>query len=150
MSIRYAGTSKENLALDTFVKLFRAARATKERIDGQNTNGDLSESQFGTLEMLFHLGPLHQKRIGEKLLISKSNVVGVIDALEKRGLVQRQRSLEDRRCIFVHITENGRCLIQELLPGHVAAIVEALDVLTASEQTELGHLCRKLGLGEKL
>ena len=69
--------------------------------------------------------------------------------LEERKLVKRQRSLEDRRCIFVHITESGQALIQELLPGHVAAIVEEFEFLTVAEQAELGRLCRKLGLREK-
>lgn len=150
MSTHYTGTPKEIRALDTYIKLLRASSATKVRIDCHQTGGDLSGSQFGTLEMLFHLGPLPQKAIGEKLLISKSNVVGVIDELENRGLVKRQRSLEDRRYIFVHITQKGQELIQDLLPPHVAAIVEEMSCLTMAEQLELGRLCRKLGLKEQV
>ena len=150
MTQRYDGTEKENLALDTFVKLFRAARSTTEYIDIRITDGGLSPSQFGTLEMLHHLGPLHQNAIGEKLLISKSNVVGVIDALEGRGLVERQRSTEDRRRVYVHITEKGSVIIQKLLPDHVSIIVDAFDVLTSSEQAQLGRLCRKLGRRERI
>lgn len=148
MGTHYKGTAKEVLALNTYIKLLRAIDAVKRRIDERDTVGSLRGSRFGTLEMLFHLGPLHQKEIGEKLLISKSNVVAVIDKLEKRGLVKRERSVEDRRCIFVHLTEEGRTLVEEILPGHVSAIVRAMSRLTVSEQTELGVLCRKLGLGE--
>jgi MarR family 2-MHQ and catechol resistance regulon transcriptional repressor len=91
---------------------------------------------------------LNQKAIGEKLLISKSNVVSIIDKLEQLGLVVRERCQEDRRNIFVHLTDAGRDTIQEVLPIHVAAIVEEMGCLTAAEQEELGRLCRKLGLKE--
>jgi MarR family 2-MHQ and catechol resistance regulon transcriptional repressor len=149
MSRHYSGTTKEVRALNTYTKLLRATGSVKARIDAHQTAGDMSDSQFGTLEMLFHLGPLHQKAIGQKLLISKSNVVAVIDKLEKQGLVKRQRSTDDRRCVFVHLTEKGRDLIQELFPVHVAAIVEEMSCLTAAEQEKLGRLCRKLGLKEQ-
>jgi MarR family 2-MHQ and catechol resistance regulon transcriptional repressor len=148
MSKGYADTPEQVQALDTFTKLLRATGSVKARIDAHQTAGDLSDSQFGTLEMLFHLGPLQQKAIGQKLLVSKSNVVAVIDKLEALGLVERQRDTEDRRCVFVHLTGKGRDLIQELFPDHAAAIVEEMGCLTAPEQKELGRLCRKLGLQE--
>jgi MarR family 2-MHQ and catechol resistance regulon transcriptional repressor len=150
MGTHYAGPSVEIRALDTYIKLLRAVDSLKARIDSHQTAGDVKGTQFGTLEMLFHLGPLNQNAIGKKLIISKSNVVAVIDKLEKRGLVKRKRSREDRRCIFVHLTESGHDLIQDLLPDHVAAITEELSCLTAVEQEELGRLCRKLGLKEQI
>ncbi|MFQ5617155.1 MAG: MarR family winged helix-turn-helix transcriptional regulator [Anaerolineales bacterium] len=149
MGTHYAGTPKEKRALGTYTKLLRAASSVKARIDRYQTAGELTDTQFGVLDMLWHLGPLNQKTIGQKLLVSKSNVVAVIDRLEQRGLVERRRSDEDRRCIFVHLTGTGRELIQGLFPSHVAAIVEELSCLTAAEQEELGRLCRKLGLNEQ-
>lgn len=149
MSTHYTGSAAEMLALGTYIKLLRASGSVKSRIDRHQTAGDLSDAQFGTLDMLFHLGPVHQQAIGDKLLISKSNVVAVIDKLEERGLVRRQRSQEDRRRVFVHLSEEGRALFEELLPAHVAAIVEEFSCLDSAEQQELGRLCRKLGLTER-
>jgi MarR family 2-MHQ and catechol resistance regulon transcriptional repressor len=149
MSRGYSGKPETARALDTFTKLLKATNSVKARIDARQTVGDLSESQFGTLEMLFHLGPLQQKSIGHKLLVSKSNVVAVIDKLEAQGLVERKRDTQDRRCVYVHLTAKGRHLIQDLFPGHAAAIAEEMACLTAAEQKELGRLCRKLGLKEE-
>ena len=146
MGTHYTGTIEEVQALDAYIKLLRATDSVKTRIDRHQTAGDIKGSQFGTLEMIFHLGALNQNAIGQKLLISRSNVVAVIDKLENRGLVRRERSREDRRCIFVHLTNKGRHLIQELLPAHVAAITAEMSCLTLEEQKELGYLCRKLGL----
>ena len=146
MSSKYQGNSTEKLALDTYIKLMRSVDSVKKRIDAQNTVGELSGSMFGTLEMLYHLGSLNQKEIGEKLLVSKSNVVAVIDRLEKLGLAKRERSAEDRRCIFVHLTDAGKERIEAILPVHVAAISAEMNRLSKQEQEELGRLCRKLGI----
>ena len=147
MSNHYQGTSEEILALDTYVKFVRAFESVKSRIEKQDTVEDLSGSQFGTLEMLYHLGPLNQKDIGQKLLISKSNVVTIIDKLEQRGLVKRQRSLEDRRCVFVHLTNEGQEKVKQIQPVHVTAITQEMNRVTPEEKKELGRICRNLGLG---
>ena len=148
MGTRYQGSAEEKLALDTYIKFVRAGEAVKSRIDKQDTIASLSPSQFGTLEMIYHLGPLNQKDIGQKLLISKSNVVTIIDKLELRGLVKRQRSLEDRRCVFIHLTDEGREEIEQILPVHVSAITQEMNRISTEEQKELGRICRKLGLGK--
>ena len=70
----------------------------------------------------------------------------VIDNLEKRGLVRRERSVEDRRFIQVHLTEEGTRLIRRVFPAHADAITRQLAVLTPEEQRALGNLCRKLGI----
>lgn len=149
MSSKYAGTAEEIRALDAFTKFSRAMGAVSKRMDSHRTGGELTKTQFGVLEALFHLGTLHQNEVGKKLLTSKSNVVSVIDKLEAQGLVKRQRSEEDRRYIYIDLTEKGRNCIQDLLPAHVAAIVETMSYLNADEQEEFASLCRKLGLGDK-
>jgi MarR family 2-MHQ and catechol resistance regulon transcriptional repressor len=73
----------------------------------------------------------------------------VVDNLEKRGLVERKREIEDRRFITVNLTEKGRRLINEIFPSHVSAIVKEMSILTDVEQEELRRLCRKLGKREK-
>ena len=52
---------------------------------------DLTISQFGVLEALYHKGPLCQRDIAAKILKSTGNITMVIDNLEKRELVRRER-----------------------------------------------------------
>ena len=150
MSTHYKGTENEVRALEAFVKFVRAYDSMRIRIDCLNTTGELTDTQFGVLEALYHLGALHQNDLGEKLLTSKSNVVAVVDRLEGIGMVERRRSTEDRRYVFIHLTETGRDAVEEILPVHVAAITEEMSSLTAEEQIEFGRLCKKLGLKEAL
>ena len=145
MGTRYLGTQEQVLALDTFIKLVRATETVSNRIHRQLAETDLTVSQFGVLEALFHLGPLNQRDLAEKLLKSGGNMTLVIDNLEKRELVKREREVDDRRCIKVCLTQKGHQLISRIFPSHVAAVVNEIGILTPDEQKELGRLCRKLG-----
>jgi MarR family transcriptional regulator, 2-MHQ and catechol-resistance regulon repressor len=145
MPTHYIGTPQETLALNTYIKLTRATNALEGRLLNHRTHAQLTISQFGVLETLLHLGPLCQNEIGAKLLKSGGNMTMVIDNLEKRGLVMRNRKPEDRRMITVSLTESGRELISSIFPEHVAAITEEMNILTPEEQETLGRLCRKLG-----
>ncbi len=145
MPTHYQGTAEETRALNTWIKLSRAADSFSTRLARRGTVGDLTLSQFGVLEALYHLGPLCQGEISSKLLKSGGNITLVVDNLVKRGLVRRERYPDDRRRVFVSLTDQGRAVIERILPGHVAAIVEEISILTPEEQEELGRLCRKLG-----
>jgi MarR family 2-MHQ and catechol resistance regulon transcriptional repressor len=142
-------TNQERLALGTYVKLIRASEAATMRIHRHLAETRLTFSQFGVLEALLYLGPLCQKDLGEKILRSSGNITLVVDNLERRDLVRRERSSADRRFVAVSLTEKGRRLIEELFPRHAQAAVGEMAVLTPAEQEELGRLCRKLGKQEK-
>ena len=150
MPTHYEGTPQETLALNTFIKLSRAVDSLLARLAQRGTNGGLSPSQFGVLEVLYHLGSMCQGEIGAKILKSSGNITMVIDNLEKRGLVRRIRDAEDRRKIGISLTDQGCQLIAQLLPGHVAAITAEMSVLTPQEQEALGELTRKLGKSERI
>ncbi len=140
----YAGTSQERLALRTFVKMVRAANGLSARLNRPLADAGLSESQFGVLEALLHLGPLHQRELAAKILRTHGNVTLVVDHLEKRGLVRRERGSTDRRYIRVHLTPEGESLVRGLFPAHAARLAEEMSVLSEDEQRELGRLCRRL------
>lgn len=97
------------------------------------------------MEAIYHLGPLCQTDLAQKILKSTGNMTLVVDNLEKRALVRRERDGKDRRYVTIHLTEAGEGLIAELFSSHVAIVVDEIGVLSADEQVELGRLCRKLG-----
>lgn len=146
MGTHYRGSREEINALDTFIKLMRVADSLTSRLSPILSSAGLTPGQFGALEVLLHLGPLCQSELGRKLLRSGGNITMVVDNLERRGLVRRERG-EDRRFITVHLTKEGRQLIQKIFPKHLDALVREMRVLTEAEQKELGRLCKKLGKG---
>ena len=146
MGTHHKGPPREVRALDAYIKLMRASESVNALLTSGLSSEKLTISQFGTLEALYHLGPMCQKAIGEKLLKSGGNITLVVDNLEKRGLVARVRNADDRRFITVDLTAEGRALIERVFPAHVKRIVEAFRGLSAEEQDQLGALCKKLGL----
>jgi MarR family 2-MHQ and catechol resistance regulon transcriptional repressor len=145
----YKGTKDEIRALNTYVKLMRASESVSARIHGHLAEVGLTISQFGVLEVLYHIGSLSQIEIAKKILKSAGNMTMVIDNLEKRGLVKRERKPEDRRYYAVRLTAEGKKLMGNIFPRHAGRIVEAMNVITEAEQETLGHLCLKLGLPGK-
>jgi MarR family 2-MHQ and catechol resistance regulon transcriptional repressor len=145
---RYQGTQAEKDALDVYIKLSRAASAVEARINCHLRDYGLTASQFGVLEALYHLGPLHQHELAAKILKSSGNLTLVIDNLVKRGLVDRERDEADRRYITICLTDTGQQLIGDIFPDHVQHVVQAIGVLTPAEQRQLGGLSRKLGLAQ--
>jgi MarR family transcriptional regulator, 2-MHQ and catechol-resistance regulon repressor len=140
--------SKETVrALNAFINLARASDSVFGRLSLDLESHGLTTGQFGVLETLFHLGPMCQKALGDKLLRSGGNVTLVVDNLEKRGWVRRERQTDDRRLVVIHLTPSGRRLIARVFPLHARSIVREMSRLTPREQEALREFCRKLGKG---
>lgn len=148
MPTHYQGEADIVNALNTWIKLTRATDSITSRLHQRNSMGDLTDSQFGVLEILRHLGPLPQCTLASKLLKSSGNITLVIDNLEKRGLVRRAPDTSDRRISRVELTAAGMQLIDELFPIHAQAVADEFSVLSLQEQHQLGDLLRKLGRKE--
>ena len=148
MGTHYRGTREEERALDTYIKLSRAAEAVTTRINRHLQDHGLTVSQFGVLEALYHLGSLHQNQLAEKILKSSGNMTLVIDNLVKRDLVERRRDDRDWRYVNVHLTEKGQALIDEIFPTHVQQVLKTFTCLSYEEQKSLAALCRKVGLAQ--
>ena len=147
MPTHYKGNSDERRALSAFINFMRASDSLSARLDSQIEMGGLTHGQFAVLEALLHLGPLNQCDVARKLLRSGGNLTVVIDNLEKRSLVRRERQKTDRRMVTVSLTPAGQTLIAGIFPSHARAIAREMSRLTPDEQNTLRALCRKLGRG---
>lgn len=140
-------SAAERRALDVYVKLHRAVSAIQARTNTFCGRHGLTVSQFATLEVLYHKGPLCQRDVASKILRSGGNLTLVVDNLEKSRLVERRVSQTDRREKVLHLTDEGRDLISRIFPEHASGIRSLMAELTGEEQEELARLCRKLGRG---
>ncbi len=148
MGTKYKGNKEEVIALDTAIKLVRAAESLISKASLNLSRHNITLSQFGILDAIYHLGPLTQKALGEKILKSGGNITHVVDNLEKRTLVKRYRGKNDRRNFEVHLTKRGEKLITKILPGQVRIIKTELGILNQEESETLQGLCKKIGKKE--
>ena len=145
MPTKYSGTETEVLALNTYIKLQRAAETVLTRTTGHLSRFNLTTSQFAVMEALYHLGTLSQRDLAAKLLKSTGNMSTVLKNLEKRGLISRQRNPKDNRYMRVCLSPAGEKLLLSFFADHVQGIVADMSILDPAEQHELSRLCRKLG-----
>jgi MarR family transcriptional regulator, 2-MHQ and catechol-resistance regulon repressor len=145
MPTHYKGRSDTVRALNAYINLARASDSLLGRMSAQLEREGLTMGQFGVLEALLHLGPMCQHALGEKLLRSGGNITLVVDNLEKRGWVRRERPESDRRMMVIHLTAAGRKLISRVFPKHAKAIKIEMSRLKPAEQETLRRLTRKLG-----
>jgi MarR family 2-MHQ and catechol resistance regulon transcriptional repressor len=145
MGTRHRGTIEEINALNAFIKLQRAAESVAGRVHSSLPEG-LTVTQFGVLESLYHIGPLCQGELAEKLLRSGGNLTLVVDNLEKAGYVVRERDPADRRFVVVKLTDKGEAFIRALFPKIVANVCREMSRLSSTELLDLGRLCKKVGL----
>src|SRR5690242_8658426 len=104
MSTHYNGTTEERSALDAYIKLMRAAISIEARVNRHLQDARLTPGQFGVLEALYHLGPMNQTSLCEKILTSGGNMTLVLDNLARRNLVERRRDANDRRNSMIYLT----------------------------------------------
>jgi DNA-binding MarR family transcriptional regulator len=108
----------------------------------------LSGSQWGVLRNLQRAeqegcGGMRLTDLGERLLIRPPSVTGVIDRLERAGLVVREEIATDLRAKQVALTDKGRELVQRLLARHGARIETLMGGLSGAEVKELHRLLSK-------
>lgn len=149
MGTHYKGKKEDQLTLNAFIKLMRATDSINRRLSTHLAEVDLTISQFGVLEAVYHLGPLNQKTLGEKLLKSGGNITLVIDNLEKCDLVERHQDPSDRRAMLIHLTKKGTEFISDFFPKHLDYIRKEFEPLTEQEKKELSKICKKLGLKDE-
>lgn len=139
-------TNRELLSLNTFIKLVRCSNTVGGDVH-RYLPKNLTVSQFGILEALYHLGPLSQKELCTKILKSPGNITTVINNMEKSGLVVRRENPDDKRFYSIVLTSYGRDIIEEIFPGHTKIIKHRFEHMTEKELATLSELLKKLSLG---
>jgi MarR family 2-MHQ and catechol resistance regulon transcriptional repressor len=75
-----------------------------------------TESQFDIIATLGNTDGMTCKELGEKTLITKGTLTGVLDRLDKKGLIERARGHADQRQLFVKLTAVGANTFNEIFP----------------------------------
>lgn len=104
----------------------------------------LSAQEIQVLLTCGRHGPCIMSEISDEIHLSLSSVTGIVDKLEGKKLVRRDRSNEDRRIVQVELTDEGRRLHKLALDGHIQFAHSMLKALDPQEQDVLVKLFRKV------
>lgn len=117
---------------------FEAYSATHIRTLG------LTPAQFDIIATLGNTSGMPLKELGEKSLITKGTLTGVVDRLTGKKLVRRVASPSDGRSQTVRLTQRGEALFERIFPDHLAHLERAFVELPAEDLGSLETLLRRL------
>ncbi len=126
-------TAITELTKHTLFELVRTYQAFSAYTEVFVRQFDLTPAQFDVIATLGQTSGMNIGKIGEKTLITKGTLTGVIDRLEQKGLVQREVPARDRRSVVVKLTNDGQALFNRALPAHVADLERRFGQLEFSE-----------------
>lgn len=104
----------------------------------------LTPPQFDIVATLGNTAGMNFKELGEKTLITKGTLTGVVDRLAARGIVRRVGSEADRRSTRVELTDAGATLFDDVFPAVVARTKQVFDTLGEAERLTLENSLRHL------
>ncbi len=105
----------------------------------------LTSPQFDIIATLGNTPGMTFRELGEKTLITKGTLTGVVDRLEAKNLVRRVPSPTDGRCQIVQLTARGEAVFSRVFPAHLAYVGRAFSDLSQEELHQMQDLLMRLG-----
>ncbi len=139
-----AGETADDVAavdLDLALLAVRIMDTTKQDVREVADEEGLSTAQLDVLRRLRHHGPTPMRRLAEQMNCEASNLTGLVDRLESRGLVERRPDPTDRRVRLLALTGEGSQLSQS---SWVAVARRCpLTTLAPEQRVQLAQLLRE-------
>ena len=127
-----------------WVRFLRFNLVSNKKLQDDLERLDLTSPQFYVLATIGYAGGLPFGEIGEKMMVTVSNLTGIVDRLEEKRLVVRERDAYDRRVVRVTLTEKGLKVYKNTIPLFEKSISQFFSPLNKPQQKELASLLRKL------
>lgn len=105
---------------------------------------DLTPPQYYVLATIGYSGRLPFGEMGAKMMVTVSNLTGIVDRLEQKGMVVRERDKQDRRVVYVKLTDKGNKIYKVAISTFENSVAHVFSSLDEAEQKKLSTLLRKL------
>jgi DNA-binding MarR family transcriptional regulator len=132
-----AASSADDLGLRLSEALFAIEPALNNWLKMGFRARGVTYARLRLMTALRYGGPRRMRDLGDELGVTARNVTGLVDALEREGLVERQPHPEDRRATLVRLTAAGERVSGELLAEQRAALAALFAELPAADQRNL-------------
>jgi DNA-binding MarR family transcriptional regulator len=127
-----------------WIRFLRFGLQSSKKLEDDLEKIGLTPPQFYVLATIGYAGSLPFGEIGLKMMVTVSNLTGIVDRLEDKKLVSRKRDDNDRRVVHVVLTDKGAKLFKTAVPVFERSVAEVFATLDAAEQKNLSALLRKL------
>ncbi|MDX2472016.1 MAG: MarR family winged helix-turn-helix transcriptional regulator [SAR324 cluster bacterium] len=134
----------KRLDLQILQSLRRIIRAVDQHSKRLSIEVSLTSPQLVCLLAIEELEPVGQKSLAEKVFLSASTLVGILDRLQAKGLISRERSTTDRRAQVIALSEHGREVITRAPSPLQDKLVSALQNLPDIEQSSISQALERI------
>jgi len=123
----------------------RIRKALRGEFEARAAALDITASQFQVLHRLWDGDGILTSTLTRDICSDGGTITGLLDRLEAKGLIRRERSADDRRAVQVFLTPAGRALQAPLMQVLTALNEQALEGFQARERAELLAALKRIG-----
>ncbi|WP_394848284.1 MarR family transcriptional regulator [Pendulispora brunnea] len=127
--------------LKTLIYLYTENRRVVKALAAR---ASLTGPQLTVVKMLEHMGDLSLSELSDAIRAQNSTVTGIVDRMEREGIVERVRSTDDRRVVRIHLTEKGNKLASEIPIEPIGIFESALEALSPQELRDALRVAAKV------
>ena len=131
----------KHVAVNDSIRILQSVRRIAQCVEHHSkrltATHKITSPQLVALMAIAQLGPSTLKSIGRAIHLSPSTVVGIVDRLEEKGLVRRERDTRDRRNVYVTVTAAGQALVDNAPSALPQGFTSALSALPENDQHTL-------------
>lgn len=137
------------IANKTIIELQKTAEILEEIHNDFFSGFGISSTKFNLLVILYNSPKegIMLSEIGEQMLVTKANITGLVDRLEKQGYVKRKRDPKDRRKVIAGITNRGRDFIENTIEEYKKWSKDIMTILSDDEKNNLINCLKKIQNG---
>ena len=134
---------------EAFLNLLRTADMVFEEVNQHLSTQDISQGRFTVLMLLRRpwVETCTPASLAEEAGVTRATMTGLIDTLEKDGMVVREADPRDRRTVHVKLTERGNEKVEAMRPGYFESVTRIAAPLNARERKEFVRLLQKIQEG---
>lgn len=125
-------------------ELVHTSHVFSQYSDRQVKRLGLTPPQFDVLVTLGNTAGMSFKELGEKTLLTKGSLTGIVDRMAEKGWVKRVNSTDDRRSTRVCLTAKGARLFEKVFPEHLQHLASAFRCISKQDRKDLEKLLRTL------
>jgi DNA-binding MarR family transcriptional regulator len=137
-------------AFEAFLHLLRTGDTVFSAESAFLARHSLSQGRFTVLMLLNRCGAEQASTpaaLADESGVTRATMTGLLDTLEKDGVVRREADLRDRRNVHVRLTPSGRALLEKMLPEYFECVARIMEPLSATERKQFVTLLQKIQRG---
>jgi DNA-binding MarR family transcriptional regulator len=137
-------SNKKPIISNIIDKLRRVFQILNEQSKKVEKETGLTSPQLWAIKTINESSPINVSDLANRLYLHPTTVIGIIDRLEKQDLVTRRRSKDDRRVVWIELTDKGNDLIKSAPEVAQGLLVSGLEKIAASNLIEIDRSMKHL------